>query len=585
MSAVFYLLSVVSLWVAVFIIKKSDAKVSAAVWLICSAFLVICNQAIFGGLFWLCHISISIISIGITNLLTAIICIFFISRLGIQKYYIKPFEIIELLIISYFICKFAAARFGHDLHINFVLVDASSHYGMSKDIALNHTPDNNMYFAALTSGLMMEVYKVFTHGDIFHMYRMFIICEVIYTAFTAFLFWALLRQRAKNSIFYTITILIITIIYWKGYPAYSTIFGYSYFVMGINIITLLIFIVNAYLSDEYNKKLMIVFMNLLLHGIFVCYTLFVPTTFFGVFIALAIYMIMRDKKKFINKKNIFEMLYVFLIPSVLGLIQSFSNVQYLAGSGDGISHDGGCYSDFYSNFIPLIPFAIIGVYIIFKEKKKDSLIPITIVQLLFMLFLFYRAMNGTVSAYYYMKNNSLVWTILWVLTAEAIFYMTDICKGAIIFSIMFYGFVYMGLHGDDHIQVRNDRFINVSSRNTFNIIYFNDEFMLAYPLLDSDTIDLYEYVNKNCQDKYVISVNTEPGNGWFNAMNSNGLGFCYGGYTAFEDMVNEDVGYLCICYTAPYFESQEYFDKFSDVVYENKMGRIVRIEPSLIKSN
>ena len=579
MSAVFYLLSIVCLWISFFLIRKSEAKISAAIWFICSAFFVICNQVFFAAIFNQFHIKISIISIGIINLIVASVCIFFITRLGIQKYYIKPLEIIELLIIAAVIYKFAVIRFGHDLHINFVLVDASSHYGMSKDVAVNHTLDNNMYFAALTSGLMMEVYKIFSHGDIFHMYRIFIICEIIYTTFTAFLFWVLLREKVKDNIFKAVAAVIITIIYWIGYPAYSTIFGYSYFVMGINIITLLIFIVNAYLSDEYNKTIMIIFMNLLLHGIFVCYTLFVPTTFFGVFIALSIYMIKRDKKKFINLKNVLQMLYIFLIPSILGLIQSFSNVQYLSGSGEGISHDGGCYSDFYSNFIPLIPFAIIGIYIIFKEKKKDSLIPISIVQLLFMFLLFYRAMKGTVSAYYYMKNNSLVWTILWVLTAEAILYMIDKCKGAVIFPVMFLGFIFMGLRGDEYIQSKNDRFINVSSRNTFNIIYFNYEFSRVYPLLDSDTIDLYKYVYENCQDKLVISVNTEPANGWFNAMNSNGRSFCYGGYEVFEDMLDDEVGYVCIVYTEHYYESQQEFDNFDDIVYENPSGKIIRINP------
>ncbi|MBQ9277528.1 MAG: hypothetical protein IJ224_02725 [Lachnospiraceae bacterium] len=585
MSAVFYLLSVVYLWVAVFIIKKSDTKVSAAVWFFCSIFFVICNQVFFAGILNQFHIGISIISIGIINFLVAAIFTFFITRIGIQKYYIKPLEIIELLIITGVILRFALIRFGHDLHINFVLVDASSHYGMSKDVALNHTLDNNMYFAAVTSGLMMEVYKILSHGDIFHMYRMFILCEIVYTALTAFLFWILLHERFKNNVFKAIAAVIITVIYWIGYPAYSTIFGYSYFVMGINIITILIFVVNAYLSDKYNKKIMIIFMNLLLHGIFVCYTLFVPTTFFGIFAAIAIYMIMRDGKKFINVKNIVEMLYVFLIPTILGLIQSFSNVQYLSGSGDGISHDGGCYSDFYSNFIPLIPFAIIGIYIIFKEKKKESLIPVTVVQFLFMLLLFFRAMKGTVSAYYYMKNNSLVWTILWVLTAEAIFYMIEQCKGAVIFPVIFIGFIIMGLRGDNYIMARNDRFIEVSSKNTFNIIYFNDGFMHEYPLLDSDTIDLYEYVYKNCQDKNVISVNSESGNGWFNNMNSNGMGFCYGDYTTFESMVDESVGYICICYTEPYFNNREYFDLFNDIVYENQSGRIVRINPDLFKEN
>lgn len=579
MSAVIYLLSVACLLVAVFLIKKSDNSQNALVWFISSAFLVISNQALFAGIFSLFHIGISIISIGIMNYLSAAVCIFFITRLGIQKYYIRAIEIIEVILILCLIYKFAILRFGHDLHINFAIVDAASHYKMAENVAVNHSLSNNMYFAALTSGLMMEVHKVFTHGDIFHMYKIFIICEIIYTAFSALLFWSVIRDKIKDNKFKSIAAFILTLIYWIGYPAYSTIFGFSYFVMSINIITLLIMIVNAYLSDDYNKKILIIFFNLLLHGIFVCYTLFVPTTFFGVFAAIAIYMIKRDGKKVINLKNFLEMLRIFLIPTILGLVQSFSNVKYLSGSGEGISHDGGCYSDLYSNFVPLLPFALIGAYIIIEKKKKDCTIPITIVQLLFMFILFCRAMNGTVSAYYYMKNNSLLWALIWILTIEAILYMIERQKAAIIFPLMFVAFIIMGQYGDPWINARNSRFIAVSSRSTFNIIFFNEEFMYVPSAIDQETIDLFEYAYNNCQDKEIISVNTEAGNGWFDALNKGGRLFCYGGLDEYMSMLDENVGYACITYTDPYNESKEYFDGLTDVIYENSSGKVVRINP------
>ena len=334
-----------------------------------------------------------------------------------------------------------------------------------------------------------------------------------------------------------------------------------------------------YLSDDYNQKIIIIFMNLLLYGIFVCYTLFVPTTFFGVFVALVIYMIKKDGKKIINLHNFLEMLKVFLIPSILGMVQSISNIKFLSSSGTGISTDGGCYTDLYSNFVLLLPFALIGAYLIIEKKKKDCTIPITIVQLLFMLFLFYRAMKGTVSAYYYMKNNSLLWTLIWILAIEAILYMIEKQKAAIIFPLMFVAFIIMGKFGDTWIQSKNSRFYAVSSRSTFNIIHFNNDFMYANTSIDNEMLDLYEYVYKNCQDKKVISVNTEAGNGWFTAFNSNGKSFCYGGLDAYMSMIDEDIGYVCIAYTDPYIESQDYFDSLNDIIYENSRGKIVRITP------
>ena len=370
-QSILYMISFIALWVSIILCKKSDEKKNILVWVICGGFLVMTVQSFFGGILGLVHLPVSALTIGITNLLFSGLVFFWVKKKGVQHYFIKVVDVIAVVAVAAMIIWFANIRYGKSLSINFVSVDASVHCNNALTVALEHRLPTNMYFAAFNTGLIMDAYRGLTGCSSFSLYKIFVLGEVAYTAFSAFLFWALLRQFGKNKVLEQVVAFAMTVLYWIIYPAYSTMFGFSYFGMVVNILTFLVIVINEYLDAGSDRWVMIVMLNLTLFGVFVCYTLFVPTAFFGTFIALAIFMIRRDGKKFFNWKNILEMLEVFLIPTILGLLHSFGNVKELSSDGGGIAQDGGCYSDLYSNFILLIPFVAIGIYFMVKEGLQD----------------------------------------------------------------------------------------------------------------------------------------------------------------------------------------------------------------------
>ena len=583
-QSIIYIISFLALWAALVLVKKSDEKKNICIWLIVGGFLVLAAQSFSAGLLGVVKLPVSTLTIGLFNIIYVVLIAFWMrrggkksdSKLAVQRYYVKVVDIVAILAIAFLLYKIAMIRYGKDLYINFVSVDASVHCKSALTVALEHKLPNNMYFASFNTGVMMEAARGLTGCSAFSLYKIFILCEIVYTAFSAYLFWALLRSVGKDKVLDMIVALVLTVLYWITYPAYSTLFGFSYFGMAVNILTVLALLITEYLQHELDRSVMIVFLNLVLFGIFVCYTLFVPTAFFGTFIAIAIFMIKRDGKKFINCKNILEMLEVFLIPTILGLLHSFGNVKELSGNGGGIGIDGGCYSDLYSNFVVLIPFASIGIYYMIKNRDGVFSLPMMGVQLIFMLALFVGAMNGKVSAYYYMKNNSVLWMMLLFAAAMGIYGMMEKCKGAFLFAFFFFLLIFMGRWGDNWVRERNPRFLAADAQGYFNIIYFSDSFFNANMWVSLDEVDLYRYVYDNCSDAETISVNNEMENGWFKTLTGNEKTFTYGELKDFKKLEDDSVGYVCVVYSAPYEVVKDYVSEY-EVVYSNAEGMVLKV--------
>ena len=574
--SIVYLISVALLWAGVVMVKKSEEEKNILVWLCCGILFVFSIQAFFAGLFDLVHIGVSVVSIGLTNLLASAGIFFFVYKHGRQRYFVRVVDILTLLVMLAAVIYFACHRYGGASHINFTSVDASVHMKFAKQIATEHTLPTNMYFSALSTGLFMEAFSAITGSSAFYMFNIFVICEVVYNFLSAALMWAVIRERCKSKVLPELTAAGIMLLYWIGYPLYTTIFGFSYFTMSVILMTLLLFLTDMYLREDCNVYVTIIALNLVLYGIFVCYTLFVPVAFLGCFITVLVRMVREDGRKIFTKKNVIRMLCIFLIPTVLGLLKSIANVKELSGDDAGIARDGGCYTDLYSNFLILIPFAMLGGYFLWAKKQSGYILPVLGVLICFMVLMLLGGMLGRVSAYYYMKNNSLLWLYLWVLTAEAIYAMLEKCKGAVAFVLFFAGILFVTIYVEPEIMRRNGRFISVSGMNTFNVVYFNRNFYINDGPLENDLIELYKYVYDNCTDKETVSVNGEVKNGWFTALTGNEKRFCYGGPDDYKALIDENTGYVCSNLSGEYDVVKDLLAPYP-VIFENSAGRIYKI--------
>ena len=111
-----------------------------------------------------------------------------------------------------------------------------------------------------------------------------------------------------------------------------------------------------YVDKLIKREICIIMLALGCYSLMVCYTLFVPVVFLGIFICILNGQI--KKKMMISLETIWTMLSVFLIPCILGLIYSFRNVKELAitsSTTTAFANEGGSYRDLYSDFILILP--------------------------------------------------------------------------------------------------------------------------------------------------------------------------------------------------------------------------------------
>lgn len=577
--AILYIVSILCLWTGIVLIPKSKEETNLTVWIICGAILIMCFQALTAGICGITGISITLFPITAGNLLMSFCCGWQIRKRGLQKTRIYVFDIISVIIIFAMIMVFSFKRYGEQLDvINFVSSDSGAHARWAITVAEEHILPLNMYFSSLNTGLIMQVYAELTGTGRFDWYRMFILCEIIYTALSALLFWALLRVRCPEGKWQKYLLIILTPIYWAGYPVYSTLFGFSYLGVSVNLITVMLLLLDFLFRETIDRRLIFIGFNLVLYGVIVCYTLFVPSVFFGCFTALAWQMVKKSGlKKTWNRENILTMLSVFLLPTVLGLIYSFSNIQLLSPSGVGIMSEGGCYSDIYSNFIILTPFAVIGIYFLIHRKNGGYLLPAFCVHLIMMGIFFAGLLMRRVSDYYYVRNNSILWLFIWLLITEGIWGMMERCKAAVLFPFFFYGLLFMGKYADGWIEKANRYAIQVKTWNYCDLILINNTYFNFSSPMTPELMELYRYADEHFELGEVVGVHAELEKRWFQALTKQERNATYESYEDFLEMLQEEQAhYICAEYSAAYITYEEFLDK-QEVVFENDAGKIFRI--------
>lgn len=575
--AIVYLLSAAALWAGIMLARKSEEKLNLLIWLPVGAMMVICWQALVGGVLNKLGIGLTLVSMSLVNLAGAAGCLLYTKRKGKQAYEVKVSDIISVAVILGIIMVYSFSRYGWKLDtINFVSVDATAHTRWAMAVALEHKLPMNLYFTCLNTGMMMQAYQALTGVGRFDLYRVFLWCEVFYTALAALLFWGLVRQRSGEGKWQRWVALLLTPFYWAGYPVYSTLFGFSYLGMSVCLFLVILTLLDLHFREKIGVGWFIVGLNLALYGIFVSYTLFVPAAFFGTFAALA--WKMHKGGKLITKENILMMLKVFLIPTVLGLLYSFSNVEALAPGG-GIRNEGGCYNDIYSNFILLIPFMAIGIYFLVSRKEGGYLLPMTIAQVIVMAVLLAGLLTRKVSVYYYTKLNSVFWALSWMLVAEAILGMMRHCKWAILFPFFFYGVVFCGKYGDTWLKRASNLAGRVEVWNFCDLIMINNTYFNSVSLrLTPDLMELYRYSAEHGEPGEVAGVHFETENGWFRALTGQENIYTYVNFQNFlKDLEKkEDIKYICAGYCGTY-ESYEPFLNMQEVVLENSEGKVFRV--------
>ena len=575
--AILYLLSAAALWTGMMAVRKSGEKQNFPVWLFITAMLFMGFQALYGGVLGKLGVPLTMPSMAAGNLAAAAACFVLAARKGRQAYEIRLSDAVSVLVILGIICLYSISKYGKNLDvIDYVTVDAASHANSAATVALEHRLPMNLYFSSLNTGMAMQVYQALTGAGRFDLYRVFNLCESAYTALAAMLFWGLMRQRCGEGRWQRLVPLLLTPFYWAGYPLYSTLFGFSYLGMSVCILLVIVSLLHEYCRDRISPVFFILGMNLMLYGIFVCYTMFVPVAFFGAFGTMFLKMCREKGRKLVSRENILTMLKIFLFPTVLGMLYSFGNLEALGPDG-GIRNEGGCYNDIYSNFIILVPFMALGIYFLVSRREGGYLLPTALVTGVMIVLLMAGLMTRKVSVYYYTKINSVFWMIAWILTGECILGLMRHCRWAVLFPLFFYGVVFMGKYWDAWMDNASGLAGRVQVWNFCDLIMINNTYFNFESFMTPDTMELYRYADEHFAPGEAAAVNRDRENGWFRMLTGQEETFTSASYEEFVKEIGEkNIQYICAGYGAQYDRYREFLDK-QTVLTENSAGKVFRV--------
>ena len=410
-----FVLSVVYILFAFLIYNKSNKKLSIVNSFIYSICLLFCYNILMVSVISLFDVGSSLVSYSIFNLVIGSI-INFISfkKKKIQKYYFERSEFCCCLIILLLIFLVGFWKYRGFDDISYETTDPAVHYKYALTFEENLEildKDNSRDFiygdfggvmpiSYVNCGFMMKVL------DGIPSYQVYLWFETICLGLSALLFFVTVYNFIKNrNYFYA---LVLSIIYFLGFPLDNMVFGFSYLGLGVMIVNLLI--LTIFNIPKYKERIGInlIILFILSFSVFFSYYLFVPCIYLG----LGIYYIYLWNKKEIDLKRL--LLYggvTLVIPFILGMfrfvVPGFMNGGTSVVTAAGI--DGYIYNNDSIGYFFIILTIVFMIRFIRNNKSLGKFdYWFGNITLFVLLFYFFRMFN-VISTYYFYKLFYLYW--------------------------------------------------------------------------------------------------------------------------------------------------------------------------------
>ena len=437
---IFYLVSVLLLFTTAMLIKKVEKKINFISSFIMAIIAFLCYQTILAYFLDLVRIPISLLTMGIINILVSIILWSIIRLKGkqIQKYTIKKQDILFLGIMLVINIPILYKEFGMLHNFRYISTDSVMHcqaaITFSKsdfllDSMTNWEAVNPTFMIAgyVNSGILMKALVGFI-GE-FNLYKVYMFMDILYYFMIGYIFYMLISssERCNTKLKYGLAY-IISILFMLGYPLNSVITGFHYFTLGmLELIAIIYVIKRIYKQNEKTANILLFLLNT---AIMLTYNLFAPILYLSEFIYF-IYQTKQNKEKIISKKFIGKLVILLIIPGIIGvsffiLPRILENI--VLENQQQLWIDGYIYINYWSNMILFVPVAI--YYII--EKAKEGTLNIEIITFFticfFMLLFFLGLTLGYVSTYYFMKLYYIFNIILLVLFYKGLCRIIDANK-------------------------------------------------------------------------------------------------------------------------------------------------------------
>lgn len=588
-SSIIYILSSIFLMICFLLYPKSAKKQNFLVWMPVSYILYECFVCLWGGILTIIHLPANITSISIVNIIAAI---FFIIKTKSfkqrQKIFVCKIDIVAFIFFLTIIGIISVYRFSPDFSLNYETSDPGPHLKFAMDCVNGNTvvsPSTNMYIGQFTNALIIEMlYPIFNKVDI---YKSFILKDIFNWMLSAFLFYSTTRKYMKSTGLATLNI-ILTILYFLGYPLNNLLFGFVYLGITMNIILFLIFAVDLYRDSDFNKSIALCMLSLGCLGVVLGYSFFAPIVFLSICgTTTHLYHIQVGTWNLKHIKTwIIEQLKIFFVPTIYAYIFIILwSINQNNGINSMLSAEGYIYRNLYSDFIIYIPFAIMGTFLSIKLKEWNFGTTFLPLILLYCLYWAYQMVNQSISTYYYYKLNFAIWLILFYLTAYSISYMWNNSKEYIIsyFSIILIVFFVMGSKIEyrmNALNINNHPFPNALG---IDLIYEHNWIYINRKGISKEFIELCNEVTQKYKenDRLTPYIGDWLQNYWFEALTNQRQNDHYAFLIGPHEMLKEFHEGLYSNYMLIIKNSEEYetcrteIDKL-DRVFENNIGFIVK---------
>lgn len=501
LASIFYLISFVGFIAGVYCLKKTEDKLYAVTWIPVSIIAVMCYQALMAAFLDLLHITVNIISVGVMDMLmAAIIWWRIIKGDKLQKYCFKTIDTVMIAGLAVVVFLFMLKRYGINLSLSYGSVDGASHLYSAMDVVFSQSLDA-MFYSSLHNALLIEFLSpLLTVGTY---YKAYVFGDVLHLLLAGMMFYGTIRKYAVDR-FMRQAGVVVTFLYLLGYPANSTIFGFSYLGMSLTVILCIITVTSEYMDSHINEKWMLLLLMTTCFAVFESYMLFVPIIYFGILIWM--FVNQNVKSRLISFNTIIKGLSIFLIPTGLGLWYAFRGVFGQSTGltvGKQISLEGGIYRNLFTNFLILIPFAVVGLWQLIKKKNNHVILYFSALEIIFTFVLFVLALDKKVSGYYYYKNYFLVWLLLFVAAYIGLGVLEKqgrliVSCGAFVWCVLAFMYVFKI---DVRIQNKNELLYGNASIRPFMEIYATNYDFMCLSRYNTDKLQLYSY----CSDNVIVA--------------------------------------------------------------------------------
>lgn len=511
-SSVLYLISVLGLCSGFYLYKKSDRIFSAITWVFLTYILNMCFNVVTSGVLTLIHIPVTILSLAIINLGVAG---YFWRHILLtkekQNYQVVSADFFVIGLLLAFVFVYWGKMFGPAMKPAFYVPDGSAHYMEAMRVVRDRNV-TDMYYHSINNAVWIEFLTPVIQAP--HYYKAYLFSELINLFLSGLSLYCVIKTYAKDR-FLRILSVVFPLIYVIGYPLNNTLFGFVYLGEGITVIAAVAIILEFFCIEKISRNWGVALLCLGCCGIALCYILFAPALFIVIFIRVLFYQKKLDK--IVCWRTVWMNLAIFLLPCVLAIVFAYGGIFATTEEtvGGSIAAEGTIYRDLYSNFLPWLPFAGYGFYMLIKQKKNRSIVLMSGAYLIQTIAFFIAAYTGAVSTYYFYKMHYLLWMFVFALAYLGVSLIPRIARPFPVSALVCWGllFVMFITNADGRANSHNPFLAEPKAAAFFNNLYNYNLIMVAADpgseyctKMEKDKLELldatYYYLNEHPEIKH-----------------------------------------------------------------------------------